>query len=261
MNFETLELSRDESGIATLQLNRPNKHNAMNALMMDELCAAADFLDDDEQTRVVVIKGSGKTFCAGGDLNWMKAQVSTNRDGKIKEASRLADMLKRLDDLKKPVIGQVGGNAFGGGLGLVSICDIVVATPNLRFALTETRLGLIPATIGLFVVRKIGEGAARQIFMNSKPFGTERAYKLGFVSEIVAEDKLEEAAYEEARAFLNCAPGAVKRAKDLCKHLARTSHENPLNYSVEELADCWESDEGSHGIDAFFAKEKPRWQS
>ncbi|MTI16058.1 crotonase/enoyl-CoA hydratase family protein [Rhodobacteraceae bacterium RKSG542] len=260
MTYETIQVERSANGITTITLNRPEKHNAMNALMMDELCNAAETLDQDDKTRVVILAASGETFCAGGDLRWMQAQAEEDRNGKMKEASRLAGMLKRLDAMKKPLIARVHGNAFGGGIGLLSVCDIVVASSGLKFALTETRLGLIPATIGPYVVRRMGEGKARQVFMNAKVFDTERAHDLGLVSIVADPQALEHAVLAEAKAFFACAPGAVADAKALCQHLARTQPEGQIEHSINMLADRWESEEAQNGISAFFGKRKPDWQ-
>ncbi len=148
MTYQTIRIEKAENGITTLWLARAEKHNAMSAQMMDELTAAADDLDTCEQTRAVILAADGDTFCAGGDLKWMQAQAEKDRIGKMQEANRLAGMLKRLDSLKKPLIARVHGPAYGGGVGILSVCDLVVAADNTKFALTETRLGLIPATIG-----------------------------------------------------------------------------------------------------------------
>ncbi|MDX5595554.1 crotonase/enoyl-CoA hydratase family protein [Pseudovibrio sp. SPO723] len=261
MSFETLEIERADNGITTLWLAREDKHNAMSAQMMDELVHAADELETDDSTRVVILAAKGKTFCAGGDLTWMQAQAEKDRAGKIEEAQRLAGMLKRLDALGKPMIARVHGPAYGGGVGLMSICDLVVASHGTKFALTETRLGLIPATIGPYVVRRMGEGNARQVFMSAKAFGPERAKDLGLVSLVTGADALDTVVQEEAQSYLSCAPGAVADAKALCCALARMPAEGQINYTVGKLADRWETEEAQAGIDAFFAKKTPPWRT
>lgn len=260
MNYECIQLEKAENGITTLWLAREDKHNAMNAQMMDELSAAADELDTCEQTRVVLLAAKGTTFCAGGDLKWMQAQAEKDRIGKMQEANRLAGMLKRLDALKKPLIARVNGPAYGGGVGLLSICDLVVAAEGTKFALTETRLGLIPATIGPYVVRRLGEGHARQVFMNAKPFDAHRGKHLGLVSLVTAPEDLDATTQKEAEAYLNCAPGAVADAKALCQSLARMPAEDQIDFSANALADRWETTEAEQGIAAFFAKETPPWR-
>ncbi len=260
MILETIRIEKSENGITTLWLARAEKHNAMSAQMMDELIAAAEELDNCEQTRAVILAADGETFCAGGDLKWMQAQAEKDRIGKMQEANRLAGMLKRLDSMEKPLIARVHGPAYGGGVGLLSICDLVVAADNTRFALTETRLGLIPATIGTYVVRRLGEGHARQVFMNAHPFGAERAHHLGLVSLVTTPEDLHTVTQKEAEAYLNCAPGAVAAAKALCQNLARSPAEDQVDYTANALADRWETTEARAGISAFFARQTPPWR-
>ncbi|MEM8836852.1 MAG: enoyl-CoA hydratase-related protein, partial [Pseudomonadota bacterium] len=165
--YETIALTEDEDGIASLILDRPEKHNALSAQMIDELTLVAGEISASETIRAVILKANGKSFCAGGDLNWMKAQMDKPDDEKVREGMKLATMLRALDDLPKPLIACVTGNAFGGGLGMMCVADIVLSVPGAKFGLTETRLGLIPATIGPYVVRRLGEGPSRRIFMNA----------------------------------------------------------------------------------------------
>jgi methylglutaconyl-CoA hydratase len=257
--YETLTIGRDAPGIAELTLNRPEKHNAMNALMIAELADAAAKLASDDTVRVVVLAASGPTFCAGGDLQWMRDQAGKDRNGQIEGATELAMMLKALDDLPKPLVGKVQGNAFGGGIGLMSVCDIVIAAGSAEFALTETRLGLIPATIGPYVVRRIGEGHARRLFLNARRFDAETAREIGLVSVSCSADDLDTAVQEEVSAFLECAPGAVASAKSLAKSLARQTIKDPVAYSIALLADRWGTAEGRAGIEAFLNRQPMPW--
>ncbi|TDX77784.1 methylglutaconyl-CoA hydratase [Neorhizobium sp. R1-B] len=259
--YQTLTIGQDVRGIAELTLNRPEKHNAMNAMMIAELADAAARLASDDTVRVVVLAASGPTFCAGGDLQWMRDQAGKDRNGKIEGATELAMMLKSLDDLPKPLVGKVQGNSFGGGIGLMSVCDIVVAAKKAEFALTETRLGLIPATIGPYVVRRIGEGHARRLFLNARRFDAETAREIGLVSAVCSQDELDGAVAAEVTAFLDCAPGAVASAKSLVQNLAREATDDPIAYSIGLLADRWESDEGRAGIDAFLQRQPMPWIS
>lgn len=260
MTYETIRLSVDARNVATVTLARPDKHNAMNAMMIAELTQAAEVLARDPAIRVVVFAGEGKTFCAGGDLGWMRAQADKDRAGKLAEANSLARMLGRWNALSKPVIGRVHGAAYGGGLGLIAICDIVVAEEGTRFALTETRLGLIPATIGPFVVRRLGEAFARQVFFNAKPFDAAFLIRAGLVARACRLDDLDAAIEEEVLAFLQCAPGAVSEAKALCRQLAGTDPSDAAEMSATALADRWETLEAQEGIAAFLAKETPSWR-
>ena len=257
-SFQTITVIIENS-IAVLTLDRPDKHNALNALMIKEIRQAVEILKRDDDVRGVVLSASGKSFCAGGDLNWMKEQASKDRLGKIAESSQLAMMLRDLDELPKPLIGRVHGPAYGGGIGMISVCDIAIASTDCRFALTETRLGLIPATIGPYVVRRLGEGHAREVFMTSKVFDANTALRLGLLSNVVSADALDDAIDIEVQALLQCEPGAVAAAKSLCQKLARNPGEDHLEFTANALADRWETKAATTGINAFFDRVKPPW--
>lgn len=260
MTYETIRLETDPRGIATVTLARSEKHNAMNAQMIRELGDAADKLAGDAAIRAVILAAEGRSFCAGGDLGWMREQAGKDRSGKMEEAGALAGMLGAWNALPKPVIARVQGPAYGGGLGLMAVADIVVAADTAKFALTETRLGLIPATIGPFVVAKLGPAFARQVFFNAKPFGPDFALRSGLVARIEAADGLDTAVEEEAAAFLDCAPGAVADAKALARTLAGPDPADLATMTANALADRWETEEAQSGIAAFFAKETPPWR-
>lgn len=260
MKYEAIDLTIDARGVAYVTLQRPEKHNALNALMIEELTILAQRLGQQGAVRVVVLSGAGKSFCAGGDLGWMKETMAKDRAGKMVQAEALAAMLGAWNDLAKPVIAQVHGAAYGGGVGMVSVCDIVVAAEDARFALTETRLGLIPATIGPFVVARLGQSFARQVFFNSKPFTAEFLQRAGLVAHICRADTLPEAVEAEVAALLQCAPGAVAQAKALCLSLAGENPVAEAKRTASALADCWETQETQEGIAAFFAKETPPWR-
>lgn len=257
--FETLKLSVDDFGVATLMLNRPDKHNAMSAQMLADLTHAAGLLGRDDTVRVVVLTGSGKTFCAGGDLGWMRAQQDTDRETRKAEARKLANALAVLDALPKPLIGKVQGNAFGGGVGLACVCDVTFGVETAKLGLTETRLGLIPATIGPYVVGRMGLGAARQVFMSARVFGAAEAARLGILAAALPAQDLEAAVEREAAAYLTCAPGAVAAAKSLARSLGSSVDADTIERSIEALADQWDSAEAAAGISAFFDKTPAPW--
>lgn len=259
MSTRFITLKKDARGVATLTLARADKHNALNAAMMDELRDAAAVLGADETLRAVVLAADGETFCAGGDLGWMQEQFTRDRQGRMTEARRLASILKALDEMPKLLIGRVQGAAYGGGVGMMAVCDIVVAAPSVRLALTEARLGMIAATIAPYVLRRIGEGAARRMLLNSKVLSAEQAAAMGLVS-VVAHD-LDEAVEAEVAAALECAPGAIAAAKALCREIARAPSVDHLELTVERLADRWETEEVRDGIDAFLLKKKPSWRA
>jgi methylglutaconyl-CoA hydratase len=257
--FETLKLEKDARGVATLWLARPDKHNAMSGAMLRELDRAADQLAGDDSLRVVVLAAKGKSFCAGGDLRWMQAQMAATADERRAEARILAMALYKLNTLPKPLIGRVQGNAFGGGIGLMSVCDVVIGAENARFGLTETRLGLIPATISPYVLARMGEAKARRVFMSAGLFGAEEAKTLDLLAKVVAQDALDAAIEAEVLPYLSCAPGAVAAAKALARSLGPAITPEVIDATIERLVACWEGEETSEGIAAFFEKRKPRW--
>jgi methylglutaconyl-CoA hydratase len=255
--YETIRLETDRRGIARLVLDRPDKHNALNAAMIRELTDAATHLAGRPDVRAVVMSAGGKSFCAGADLAWMREQFDAGRAARLAEAARLAMMLQLLDELPKLLIAVIEGPAFGGGVGLASVCDIVLAAPEAKFALTETRLGLIPATIAPFLVRRIGLANARRFALNANPFGAEEARAIGLVSEIHAPGDLSAAAERQLGLALACAPGAIADAKRLLRRVAAGAA-SQLE-TVEALAGRWESEEARQGVEAFFLHGRPPW--
>lgn len=257
--FETISVETDARGVATLTLNRPEKHNAMSGEMLDELKQAAAALAADETVRVVVLTGAGKSFCAGGDLGWMRQQRDMAPDVRGKEARKLAEMLQALNTLPKPLIGKVQGNAFGGGVGMACVCDVAVGSDHLTMGLTETRLGLIPATIGPYVVARMGEGKARQVFMSARLFKAKEAAELDILSRVVPAEELDAAIEAEIHPYLSCAPGAVASAKALTRALGPRIDDDIIDMTIDALVARWESPEAEEGISAFFDKRKPNW--
>lgn len=257
--YETVVIERDARGVATLWLAREDKHNAMSGKMIAELAEAAQKLGEESDLRAVVLAARGKTFCAGGDLGWMRDQFEADTETRRREARKLAEMLQALNSLTKPLIGRVHGNAFGGGVGLMSVCDVVIAADHAQMALTETRLGLIPATIGPYVVARMGEAKARQVFMSGRRFDAQEAVTLNLVVRAVPEAELDTAVEAEVAPYLHCAPEAVARAKALTRRLGPGIDDAVIDHTIDELVACWAGEEAQHGISAFFAKEKPRW--
>ncbi len=261
MSYETIKLETDAKGIATLTLNQPEKHNAMSGLMIGELSAAVTDITSNNAIRIVVLTGAGKSFCAGGDLEWMQQQFEADRQMRIDEAMKLATMLRDFNELPKPLIGRINGQAYGGGIGMISVCDCAIGVKSAKFALTETRLGLIPATISPYVIARMGEGKARQVFMSGKRFDAGEAVDLGLLSNSVSACSFDAAIESEIEPYLATAPGAVARAKSLARSLGSTVDETVMRSTAEKLADCWEDAEAQEGIEAFFKKHKPSWQN
>lgn len=260
MTFETIRLATDDRGVCRLTLARPDVHNAMNAEMIAELRRAADAIAKDADIRLVVLTGEGKSFCAGGDLRWMQGNVAKAREERIREAGELADMLGALDRLPKPLIGRVNGPAYGGGTGLIAVCDLAIGVAPARFGLTEVRLGLVPATISPYVVRRMGPANARKVFFSGRLFSAEEAKALGLLSAVVAPDQLDAAVEAEVAAHLEAAPGAVAATKRLVHYVASHGADENRAYTLAALADAWETAEGKEGIQTFLEKKTPWWR-
>ncbi|WP_372890708.1 crotonase/enoyl-CoA hydratase family protein [Rhodosalinus sp.] len=258
-DVETIRIGTDARGVATLTLARAEKHNAMSARMIAELTEAAHALGEDAGVRAVVLAGEGRSFCAGGDLGWMREQMAADRATRIKEATKLAEMLLALDRMPKPLIGRLHGNAFGGGVGLASVCDVAIGAEGVKMGLTETRLGIIPATIGPYVVARMGAAKARRVFMSARVFGAEEAERLGLLARVVPEEELDAAVEREVAPYLACAPGAVAAAKALIRDVSTPPDAAMIRTTIEALADRWETAEADEGTAAFFEKRKPAW--
>ena len=259
MSFATIRIDTEESGIARLTLDRADKRNAMSARMIAELTEAAARLGADPAVRVVILQAEGRGFCAGGDLGWMQDQMAADAATRFAEARKLAMMLKALNEMPKPLIGRVHGAALGGGVGLACVCDVALAAEGAKFGLTETRLGLIPATIGPYVIARMGEARARRVFMSARIFGAAEAAELGIVARAVPEAALEDAVLDEAQPYLTTAPGAVAAAKALARRLGPPITDAIIDATIADLVRCWEGAEAQSGVAAFLEKRSPPW--
>ncbi|MCB2110264.1 MAG: crotonase/enoyl-CoA hydratase family protein [Defluviimonas sp.] len=257
---ETIELVTDDRGIATLTLARPEKHNALSAVMIAELTEAAGRLGRDPAVRAIVLTGAGASFCAGGDLGWMKDQMAADAAARAREARRLAMMLQALNTCPKPLIGRIQGNAFGGGIGMMAVCDVAIGVETARFGLTETRLGLIPATIGPYVLARMGEAMARRVFMSARLFDAAEAVTLGLLARAVPAGELDAAVAAEVAPYLAAAPGAVAAAKALARRLGPPIGPEEIDASIAALVAAWEGAEAGEGIAAFFERRAPAWK-
>jgi methylglutaconyl-CoA hydratase len=260
--FEMINVAVDPRGVARLTLDRPEAKNAMSQPLMRELATAAKQLAEDKSVRVIVLTGAGEVFSAGGDLKGMTQQAGNTREGRMGDATEFATILLELDRLPKPLIGRINGSAFGGGLGLISVCDMALGLADSTFRLSEVTLGLIPATISPFVVAKIGVPNARRIMLNACKLDGAAAARLGLLDVVVRTiEELDEAVEREVAAALLCAPGAVANAKQLIRFVSTHDAQQNLAYTAAALADAWETAEIREGIDAFFHKRKPNWQA
>lgn len=255
----TVMIESDERGVARVTLNRPEVHNAFNEGMIGDLKDAFEDLGRQDGIRVIVLSGTGRSFSAGADLNWMQRAAEQDTEMNRDDARTLAHMFETIDACPKPVIGLVHGGVFGGGVGLAACCDVVIAAPGTQFGLTEVRLGLIPAVISPFVLAKTGMAAARRYMLSGERFDAAEALRIGLVHE-VAED-IEAAALPIITAFLEAATGAVADIKDL---LADLDHRGKRAGGIADLtagriAERRASDEGKEGVAAFLGKRKPVW--
>lgn len=257
---DPVDLSIDARGVATLTLNRPEKHNALSGEMMEALITVCAQLAADRAVRVVVLTGAGESFCAGGDLAWMNAQFRAGGAQRDAAALLLARMLRALEQLPQPLIGRIQGNGFGGGVGLMSVCDAAIGVTGARFGLTETRLGLIPAVIGPFVVARMGAARARQVFMSSRVFDAGEAVRLDLLARAVPAQALDAAIEAELQDYLSCAPSAVHAAKAHLRDLTPGVDDQMLADSVAALMAHWAQPDAQEGIRAYFERRSPAWQ-
>jgi len=256
--FET-----DSRGVATVTLNRPQIHNAFNDDVVQKLSAIWTDLAGRADIRVVVLKGAGKSFSAGGDLDWMRRSGQATPEQNRASTLNMARMLKGLNDLPQATVALVHGNCMAGGTGLASAVDIVVATRDARFALTEVRLGLTPATISPYVVAAMGSRQARRYFLTAERFDAAEASRIGLVHETVAdEDALATRGAELVAALLQGAPGAIRDSKQLIARVAhRPVDDAVMEFTAQNIADRRASAEGQEGLAAFFEKRKPNWSA
>ncbi|MDQ6916479.1 MAG: enoyl-CoA hydratase/isomerase family protein [Pseudomonadota bacterium] len=257
----TLEVTFD-GPVARVALNRPDVHNAFDETLIAELTHVVRTLDADAGMRVVIIEGRGKSFCAGADLNWMQKMAAFSQSENLADASALAAMLSALNNLSKPTIARVHGAALGGGVGLVACCDIAIGSPGATFALSETRLGLIPAAISPYVIEAIGSRAARRYFISAERFGAEKAHQLGLLHELVPESELDATVDRLVAALLEAGPQAQAEAKLLIRAVAhRPIDQGVIGDTAKRIARIRATPEGKEGVAAFLAKRKPAWRA
>jgi methylglutaconyl-CoA hydratase len=256
--FERLEVKFD-GPVARVFLNRPDVRNAFDGLMVTELRKLLFDLRDVDAVRVIVLGGHGPSFCAGADLQWMQAMATFSRDENLREAQALADLFFTVYESPKPIVARVHGAALGGGAGLVAAADIPIAALGTQFGFTEVRLGILPAVISPYVIRKIGESAARELFLTGERFEAVKAQEIGLVRAAVPPEDLDAAVEARVQELLKAGPRAVAEAKALIREVAFRRVEDVQRYSVEAIADIRISAEGQEGMRAFLEKRKPDW--
>lgn len=250
----------DARGVATLTLNRPDKHNALDGATMQELHAALVAIAGNVQARVVVLTGAGASFCAGADIAHMRSMMAATEQQNVDDALLLVRCLRTLDELEQPVIARINGNVFGGGVGLVACADIAIATETAKFALTEVRLGIVPAAISPYVVAAIGNRNARRLFLTAAPFDALEARSLGLLHFTAKAEELDAAVAAQVGHLLRGGPEALRAAKKLVRRVAGLGDREALGEETARLlARLRVSPEGREGLSAFLERRKPNW--
>ncbi len=258
MNFDTLTYERKDR-IGSITFSRPEVHNAFNSRMIEELYELFERIKRDKGLRVVVLTGEGKSFCAGADLNWMKAVKNYGYEKNFSESLQLAEVLNLIYTCPKPVIGRVNGAAIGGGTGFVAVCDIAIASSSAVFSFSEVKIGIVPACISPYVVRRVGEGPTREFFLTGERLTAERAFQAGLVNRVVEPEQLDDAVDEMIRQILSSGPAALTCCKDLLATIAEQNLQEAKVHTAKVIANLRKSEEGQEGMDAFLNKRKPNW--
>jgi len=259
MQYETLTVAI-AAKVATVTLNRPDVRNAFNEFTIAELALAFNELGRNDAVRAIVLAANGPAFCAGADLNWMKKMAGYSHSENAEDAEKLADMLRTIYLCPKPVVAKVQGDCYAGGMGLVAACDIAVASSGVCFCLSEVKLGLIPATISPYVIKSMGENAARRYFLTAEKFSAQEAHRIGFVHDVVAADALDAHVDNIVKALVTSSPNAVREAKVLVREITGKTVDSALVVdTAERIANIRASDEGREGVASFLEKRKPSW--
>ena len=256
--LNTISYSLDNR-IAKVNLARPEVHNAFNEIMIAELSEVFSRISQDSSARVVVLTGNGESFCAGADLNWMKKMINYSYQQNLEDSLKLAELFYLMYSLPKPIIARVNGAAIGGGTGLVAVCDIAIAAEKAKFSLSEVKLGLVPACISPYVIRKVGEGRCREFFLTGERLTANRALELGLVNQVVPLESLDQAVEEKANQLISSGPQAIAMCKELLKNVPGMNFDEAKTYTAEMIASMRIGDEGQEGMNAFLEKRKPKW--
>lgn len=261
-SFNTLKLTVNKHGLATITMNRPEVHNAFNAEMIAELTQCYKQLNADKSVRVILLQAAGKSFSAGADIHWMKDMVNASQEDNKKDSENLAQLLRTINFCSKTTLAKVNGLAFGGGVGLICCCDIAIAENNAQFGLTEAKLGLVAAVISPYVIDAIGMRKARRYLQTAEVFSAEQAHKVGIISECVDSDELDDKTDEIIQALANTGPNAKEISKKLVMSVVgRTLPQQKKidEYTTQVIAAVRVSEEGQKGLKAFLDKQKPDW--
>ena len=260
MDSTPLLVSSDDDGVTTLTLNRPDVHNALDRRTVNALHDALEHLHDDDATRVVLLRGTGRSFCAGADLEWMRHMADFSEQENFEDARQLSELLQALNRFPKPTLAAVHGPTYGGGVGLVACCDIALASQAAVFCLSEVKLGLVPGVVSPFVVAAIGARAARRYFQSAERFNAEEALRIGLVHQLAAAPDLDRAVEVCVAALLEGGPRAQAEAKQLVAAVRNAPLDRTLmNETARRIARARVSEEGREGVAAFLEKRPARW--
>ncbi|MFG5779939.1 enoyl-CoA hydratase/isomerase family protein [Comamonas sp. J-3] len=255
--FLTVEAT---GSVATITLTQPDVRNAFSDAVIADITRAFEFVGAQEAVRAVVLAAEGPAFCAGANLNWMRAMADYTREENLVDAGKLAEMLRVIYECPKPTIARVQGDVYAGGMGLVACCDMAVAANNAGFCLSEVKIGLIPATISPYVIRAMGPRASHRYFLTGERFDAAEALRIGFVHQVVEGDALDAAVDGLLKHLLSAGPAAVRACKKLVLDVAeREINASLIQSTVEGIADIRASAEGKEGVQAFLNKRKPNW--
>jgi methylglutaconyl-CoA hydratase len=260
MSFSLLTRT-DEDQVATVVLSRPDSHNALNAALIEELTRCFEEISDDDGVRVVVLAGEGRSFCAGADIGYMRETATFSYEEDLEDARRLAMMYWTIDECPKPLVARVQGAAMGGGAGLVAVADVVVTDAEAWFAFSEVRLGIAPASISPFVVRKIGPSHARSLFVTGERFDAERAHEIGLVHRVVSREGLDAAVEQKVGELLQGGPVAQATIKALLRRLETTEPMEAPGLTARVNSELRTGEEGQEGLAAFLEKREPGWRT
>ncbi len=258
MKYNTIDISK-QNNFTTVSLNRPDVHNAMNEQLMKELTECFKKLDKEKDTRIIVLTGKGKSFCAGADLNWMKSMVNYSKTENIKDSNILLELYETIYNCSKPVIGRVNGHAFGGGIGLFATCDITICTNNSKFAFSEVKLGIIPAVISKYISKRIKLSDMRRLFITGERFDSNYAKEIGLIDFVVSKYELDESVKKYVNILYSSSSNAIFEVKKLVTACQTMNTEKYKKYIVEKIAELRVSEEGQEGINAFLNKRKSKW--
>jgi methylglutaconyl-CoA hydratase len=259
MNYDTIVVSKRKDKVV-VTLNRPEVHNAMNEQLMTELTEAFKRLSKDNTVRIIVLTANGKSFCSGADLNWMKSMVNFSKEENIRDSQLVFDLLDTIYNCPRPVIGRINGHAFGGGVGLIAVCDITISIPGLKFAFSEANLGIIPSVISSFVSTRVNISNMRRLFITAERFESQFAHDIGLIDYIVLPNEIDKKVDYYIEQVKSSGPIAIKEIKELMKKFSHMHINDYKKYTIEKISELRVSEEGQEGINAFLNKRKPNWR-